>query len=315
MTESGWIEESGVPGDVETVLTVGTFDGVHLGHWTILQEISERARVTNRRSVLVTFEPHPLKVVSPESAPQLLTTPLEKRVILAESGLDYAVFIAFNKTLSKYDPIRFVQEVLVERFQVKQLVIGHDHGFGRDRSGNVDTLRNIGAELGFQVHVVQPVEVGGAKVSSTRVRNALGLGHIGEVELCLGRPYSIHGTVVVGDERGQELGFPTANLSLPDQDKLLPCPGIYAVQCEIGGKGYTGALHLGPRPTFEELSSTIEVHLLDFDQDIYGCEVTLHFIKFLREIVSFDDPEHLIEQIRTDTEEARVAVDERERSI
>jgi len=315
VTGSGWLEESGVPGDLGTVLTVGTFDGVHLGHWTILQEIGDRARVTNSRGVLVTFEPHPLKVVSPGSAPQLLTTPLEKRVLLAESGLDYAVFIAFNEELSKYDPLRFVKEVLVERFQVRQLVIGYDHGFGRDRSGNVDTLRKIGAELGFHVHVVQPVEVGGAIVSSTRIRNALGAGHIDEVELCLGRPYSIRGTVVGGDQRGRELGFPTANLSLPDQDKLLPCPGIYAVQCEIRGKGYTGALHLGPRPTFEELSSTIEVHLLDFDQDIYGCEITLHFMKFLREIVSFDDPEHLSEQMRIDTEEARVAVDERERSI
>jgi riboflavin kinase/FMN adenylyltransferase len=288
---------SGVPDDVGSIVTVGTFDGIHLGHWTILREISERAQVTKRRSVLVTFEPHPLKVLRPESAVQSLTTSLEKKEILTESGL------------------QFVKEILVERFHVEELVIGHDHGFGRDRSGNVDTLRELGAELGFQVDVVEPVEAGGAVVSSSRIRAAVDAGRMDEVELCLGRPYSICGTVIYGEKRGRHLGFPTANLSVADKDKLMPRPGIYAVQCRVEGERYPGALHLGPRPTFKGLSPSVEVHLLDFDRDIYGSEVTVEFVEFLREIVSFDSPQRLIAQMGQDVQTARRAVDERARSV
>ena len=315
MKYSNWSQMSGVPDDVGSIVTVGTFDGIHLGHWAILQEISERARVTKRRSVLVTFEPHPLKVLRPESAVQSLTTALEKKEILTESGLDYAVFIAFNKLLSRYQPLQFVKEILVERFHVEELVIGYDHGFGRDRSGNVDTLRELGVELGFQVDVVEPVKAGGAIVSSTRIRTAVDAGRMDEVELCLGRPYSLCGTVVYGEKRGRHLGFPTANLSLADEDKLMPRPGIYAVQCRIGGERYTGALHLGPRPTFKGLSPSIEVHLLDFDREIYGSEVTVEFVEFLREIVPFDSPQQLIAQMEKDVQTTRHAVDEKARSV
>ena len=315
MTHSRWLNMSGVPDDLGSIVTVGTFDGIHLGHWTILREISERARVTKRRSVLVTFEPHPLKVLRPESALQSLTTSLEKKEILTESGLNYAVFITFNKVLSRYQPLQFVKEILVERFHVEELVIGHDHGFGRDRSGNVDTLRELGAELGFQVDVVEPVEAGGAVVSSTRIRTAVDAGRMDEVELCLGRPYSICGTVVYGEKRGRHLGFPTANLSSVDEDKLMPPPGIYAVQCRVEGESYPGALHLGPRPTFKGLSPSIEVHLLDFNRDIYGSEVTVEFVKFLREIIPFDSPQQLIVQMGQDVQRARCAVDERARSV
>lgn len=315
MRHSRWSHTSGVPDDVGSVVTVGTFDGIHLGHWMILREISERARVAKRRSVLVTFEPHPLKVLRPESAVQSLTTSLEKKEILSESGLDYAVFIAFNKLLSRYQPLQFVKEILVERFHVKELVIGHDHGFGRDRSGNVDTLRELGAELGFQVDVVEPVEAGGAVVSSTRIRAAVDAGRMDEVELCLGRPYSFCGTVVYGEKRGRQLGFPTANLSVSDKDKLMPRPGIYAVQCRVEGERHPGALHLGPRPTFKGLSPSVEVHLLDFDRDIYGSEVTVEFVEFLREIVSFDSPQQLIAQMGQDVQTTHRAVDERARSV
>ena len=315
MRHSRWSHMSGVPDDVGSIVTVGTFDGIHLGHWTILREISERAQVTKRRSVLVTFEPHPLKVLRPESAVQSLTTSLEKKEILTESGLDYAVFIAFNKLLSRYQPLQFVKEILVERFHVEELVIGHDHGFGRDRSGNVDTLRELGAELGFQVDVVEPVEAGGAVVSSSRIRAAVDAGRMDEVELCLGRPYSICGTVIYGEKRGRHLGFPTANLLVADKDKLMPRPGIYAVQCRVEGERYPGALHLGPRPTFKGLSPSVEVHLLDFDRDIYGSEVTVEFVEFLREIVSFDSPQRLITQMGQDVQTARRAVDERARSV
>ena len=309
MTRARWAYPPGIPADGGTVVTVGTFDGVHRGHWTVLEEIRRRARVTERRSVLVTFDPHPLRIVRPEFAPLLLTTPLEKKEILAESGLDYAVFISFTETLSRYEPRRFVEEILVHRLNVEELVIGHDHGFGRDRSGNADTLREIGAELGFAVDVIAPVEAGGEAISSSRIRAAVAAGRMDEAELCLGRPYSVRGIVVRGEGRGRNLGFPTANLAVAERDKLVPPAGIYAVQGVLRAGTYVGALHLGPRPTFKGSPPAVELHLLDFDQDIYGAEVRVDFIEYLRPVLPFDSVEALVEQMKDDVEAARQAVD------
>ncbi|MGB1841997.1 MAG: bifunctional riboflavin kinase/FMN adenylyltransferase, partial [Longimicrobiales bacterium] len=208
-----WAHPAGIPRDRGTVATVGTFDGVHRGHWTVLREIRQRADATGRRSVLVTFDPHPLRIVRPEHAPLMLTTPLEKKEILAEAGLDYAVFLSFTEALSRYEPRRFVEEILVERLRVEELVIGYDHGFGRDREGDPTTLRDIGDELGFTVDVVPPVAVGAEAVSSSRIRRMLLEGRVSEVIEPLGRPYSIRGIVVRGEGRGKGLGFPTANLA------------------------------------------------------------------------------------------------------
>lgn len=291
------------------MVTVGTFDGVHRGHWTVLEEIRERAEQTGRRSVLVTFDPHPLRIVRPEFAPLLLTTPLEKKEILAESGVEYAVFISFTKTLSRYEPRRFVEEILVERLHVKELVIGYDHGFGRDRSGNVDTLREIGAELGFAVDVVPPVAADGASVSSSRIREAVATGRMREAEVCLGRPYSMRGVVVRGEGRGHQLGFPTANLTVAERDKLVPPPGIYAVEGVLRSGTHAGALHLGPRPTFKGSPPSIELHLLDFDEDIYGHEVRVDFIEYLRPVLPFDGVKTLVAQMKKDVQLAREAVD------
>lgn len=291
------------------MVTVGTFDGVHRGHWTVLEEIRERAEQTGRRSVLVTFDPHPLRIVRPEFAPLLLTTPLEKKEILAESGVEYAVFISFTKTLSRYEPRRFVEEILVERLHVKELVIGYDHGFGRDRSGNVDTLREIGAELGFAVDVVPPVAADGASVSSSRIREAVAAGRMREAEVCLGRPYSMRGVVVRGEGRGHQLGFPTANLTVAERDKLVPPPGIYAVEGVLRSGTHAGALHLGPRPTFKGSPPSIELHLLDFDEDIYGHEVRVDFIEYLRPVLPFDGVKTLVAQMKKDVQLAREAVD------
>lgn len=304
-----WASPPGIPDDRGTVATVGTFDGVHLGHWSVLQEIARRAAATGRRSVLVTFDPHPLRIVRPEHAPPLLTTPTEKKEILAESGLDWAVFISFTEALSRYQPRRFVEEILLARLRVEELVIGYDHGFGRDRSGDPDTLTAIGAELGFAVDVVSPVEVDGRAISSSRIRTAIGKADMSEARACLGRPYSVRGVVVRGEGRGRGLGFPTANLHVGDGDKLIPPQGIYAVRAVLRGGTYKGALHLGPRPTFQGSPPTIELHVLDFDQDIYGEEVRVDFIEYLREIRPFTTVEALVEQIREDVEAARQAVD------
>jgi riboflavin kinase/FMN adenylyltransferase len=304
-----WTHEAGLPTDRGTVATVGTFDGVHRGHWSVLEEIRRRARDTGRRSVLVTFDPHPLRIVRPEHAPSLLTTPVEKKEILAESGLDFAVFITFTESLSRYEPRRFVEEILLGRLRVEELVIGYDHGFGRERSGNVDTLRAIGAELGFAVDVVPPVEAGGASISSSRIRRLVAEGALDEARECLGRPYSLRGIVVRGDGRGRDLGFPTANLTVPQGDKLIPPAGIYAVRGVLRRGTHAGALHLGPRPTFRGSPPTIELHLMDFDGDLYGEEVRVDFARRLREVRPFASVAALVDQMREDVEAARQALD------
>ena len=304
-----WAYPPGIPSDRGTVATVGTFDGVHLGHWTVLQEIRARAESAGRRSVLVTFDPHPLRIVRPEHAPLLLTTPVEKKEILAESGLDYAVFLSFTEALSRYEPRRFVEEILVGRLRVEELVIGYDHGFGRDREGDPASLERMGAELGFSVDVVAPVSVAQGAVSSSRIRSLLLDGDVRAARQCLGRPYSIRGIVVRGDGRGKGLGFPTANLRVSERDKLIPPPGIYAVQGVLRRGSFTGALHLGPRPTFKGSPPTIELHLLDFDADIYGEEVRVDFVQLLREIEPFTTITALVDQIRADVDAARAIVE------
>lgn len=304
-----WAYPPGLPTDRGAVATVGTFDGVHLGHWTVLEEIRDRAEATGRRSVLVTFDPHPLRIVRPEHAPLLLTTPVEKKEILAESGLEYAVFLSFTEALSRYEPRRFVEEILLDRLGVEELVIGHDHGFGRDRSGGVDVLQALGSELGFKVDVVAPVEALAGPVSSSRIRSLLLEARVREAGACLGRPYSIRGVVVRGDGRGRGLGFPTANLRVSERDKLVPPQGIYAVKGVLKSGSYTGALHLGPRPTFKGSPPTIELHLLDFDRDIYGEEVRVDFVEYLRRIEPFTSVAALVDQIRDDVDAARRAVE------
>ena len=300
--------QPGLPRGHGMVVTVGTFDGVHRGHWEVLQEIRRRAAATGRRSVLLTFDPHPLRIVRPGQAPPLLTTPIEKKEILAESGLDYAVFLAFTPELSRYEPRRFVTEVLVGRLGVGELVIGHDHGFGRGRSGDVETLRSIGEELGFAVDVVPPVMVGGEPISSSDIRAALQGGDVEGAECALGRPYSVRALVVRGEGRGRQLGFPTANLAVSSSDKLLPATGIYAVHAIMRAGSCGGALHLGPRPTFAGSPPTIELHLLDFDGDLYGEEIRVDFVRRLRDVRPFNGVSALIAQMREDVEEARHAL-------
>lgn len=295
----------GIPRDQGTVVTVGTFDGVHRGHWEVLLEIRRRALATGYRSVLLTFDPHPLRIVRPGQAPPLLTTPVEKKEILAESGLDYAVFLAFTPELSRYEPRRFVTEVLVGRLGVQELVIGHDHGFGRGRSGDAETLRQIGQELGFGVDVVPPVMVNGQPISSSAIRAALQAGDAPAAARSLGRPYSVRGLVVRGDGRGRQLGFPTANLAVASSEKLIPAAGIYAIRGITRAGSFGGALHLGPRPTFVGSPPTIELHLLGFDGDLYGEEIRVDFVRRLRDVRPFDSVAALVAQMREDVEDAR----------
>ncbi|HVH11912.1 MAG TPA: bifunctional riboflavin kinase/FAD synthetase [Longimicrobium sp.] len=287
------------------IVTVGTFDGVHRGHWEVLQEICRRARATGGRSILVTFDPHPLRVVRPEHAPPLLTTLAEKREVLAESGLEYVVFLPFTRTLQRYPARRFVEEILLGRIGMKELVIGYDHGFGRDREGSVDTLRQIGVELGFAVDVVDAFQVQGEPVSSSRIRRLLEEGDASAAARLLGRPYTLEGVVVRGEQKGRELGFPTANLEIGNPEKALPKEGVYAAYGWVSGRRVPGLLHLGPRPTFPGFSPTVELHLLDWSGDLYGHHLHAQVVDRIRDIRPFPSVEALIDAIRGDERDGR----------
>jgi len=301
---------SGLPRDDRPVIvTVGTFDGVHRGHWSVLEEIGARAEARGGRSVLVTFEPHPLRIVRPEAAPKLLTTTEEKKAVLAGSRLDYVVFLAFTPELREYSPRRFVTEILLGGLGMNELVIGHDHGFGRGRSGDVNTLRAIGAELGFSVDVVEAVHAGSAAISSSSVRRALGEGRLADANRGLGRPYPLTGTVVPGDGRGRKLGFPTANLRVHGTDKLIPAEGIYACHATVPDGSFMGALHIGPRPTFPGVGPAVEVYLLDFDGELYGREIRLELVERLRPVAAFGSATELAEQMRVDALRVREAME------
>ena len=283
-----------------TVVTLGTFDGVHLGHQAILRDVRRRGRARNGRTVLLTFDPHPLRVVRPEAAPPLLTLPNEKKEILAQLGLDYVAFFAFTPELSRYSPEAFVEDIVVPRFRPAEVVIGYDHGFGRGRAGDVSVLERLGGIHGFAVSVVGGVEADGSPVSSTRVRQAVSAGDMEGAAAGLGRPYSFRGTVIRGLGRGRTLGFPTANLTHPPPDKLLPAEGIYTVRATLGSERADGLLHLGARPTFAGSPPAIELFLIDFERDIYGERVIVDVLHRLREVRTFASGDDLAAQMRRD---------------
>lgn len=288
-----------------SIVTLGSFDGVHRGHQQIVAEVTNRAGLTGRRSVLVTFHPHPLRIIRPAVAPKLLTTPAEKKAILAESGLEYVVFLEFTQALQQYSARRFVEEILLGRLGMKQLVIGHDHAFGKGREGTSDAMRALGEELHFDVEVIAGVKQGTNLVSSSHVRRSLEEGDVISAAGALGRPYSLQGLVVEGMRKGRELGFPTANIRIDAPEKLLPRPGIYAVRGLVDGASLPGLLHLGPRPTFSGYAPSVELHLLDWSGDLYGRSIRVDFCAYLREVERFESVDALVAQMHADAARGR----------
>jgi riboflavin kinase/FMN adenylyltransferase len=283
-----------------STVTVGSFDGVHLGHQAVLREIASRAVEAGRSSVLVTFEPHPLEVVNPQAAPPLLTTGPERREILAQTPLDYVFFLRFDRRLAAFTPEQFVRDVLLARCDMRELVIGQDHGFGRGRSGDVDTLRRLGTALGFDVDVVDDVDVGDQHVSSSRIRRAVGGGDLATAASMLGRPYSVSGIVGEGERRGRQIGVPTINLTGVPPQKLLPPDGVYAVRVEWRGGHAGGMMNQGPKPTFQDGRRSLEAHLFGFEGDLYGECVKIEWVRRLRDVRRFASVEQLRQQLEHD---------------
>ena len=287
--------------DKQTVLTLGTFDGIHLGHQQIIKRVLECSEENKLRNLIITFHPHPRKVINPEIQLKLLTTNEEQISILEKLGIQNLFIVNFTKEFSQLTPDEFIKNYLVDKIGLSRIVIGYDHHFGKGRGGDVEFLLASGKKYGFEVLQIQPFIINNEPVSSTKIRTALEVGDINKVNKMLGRYYSFSGVVVEGDKRGRELGYPTANIKLSDEDKMLPQIGIYAVLVEIDGIEHKALLSIGKRPTFYNDGKVVpEVYIYDFNNDIYGKEIKVNLIQKLRGEEKFNSAEELIIQMNID---------------
>lgn len=298
--------QSPFPGE-HTVVTIGAYDGLHQGHQAVIARVRELAAERNARSAVVTFDQHPAFVVRPESAPRLLTDQDQRIELFEATGIDAVVIVPFDEAQSNEAPLPFIERVLVGCLKAEQIVVGADFHFGRNREGNVDLLRKVGDRFGFEVQPVELVERGdgvGEPVSSTAIRRALAGGNVRVAADMLGRPFEARGVVVTGDKRGRLLGFPTANVEVPNR-MCLPADGVYAGWYERpDGAVRPCAINIGRRPTFYEHAdhSLLEAHLIGFEGDLYGEPAKVRFVEFLRSERKFDGIESLIAQLRQDIE-------------
>ncbi len=287
------------------VVTIGMFDGVHKGHHKILSRLKEISETHGGETVVLTFWPHPRMVVSEDSQDlQLLSTIEEKTELLEELQIDHLLILPFTRTFSELSCGAYVQKILVEAIGTRKLVIGYDHRFGRNREGNFDYLRQNEQVFGFEVEETPRQEIEALAVSSSRIRNSLKTGKISEANELLGRPYSFTGTVVKGKQLGRTIGFPTANVQLHEDYKLIPANGVYVINAIHDRRSYRGMLNIGIRPTVDGTYRTIEAHLFGFDQDIYGESLEIELLKYIRPEQKFEGLESLRRQIQLDKEEA-----------
>lgn len=290
------------------VVTIGNFDGVHLGHREIFRRVVRRSREVGGPAVVYTFEPHPLKFLAPDRAPLLINTTQEKEVLIEASCIDVLICAPFDQAMANLPAHRFVREVLVEKVGMRHLVVGYDYLFGKGREGNAQLLQRMGEYLGFAVEVLEPISDAGQVYSSTRIRQLIQEGQVRQVTELLGRNFTLQGKVVHGFKRGQKLGFPTANLQT--QKELLPSPGVYAVKVKRGAEVIDGVLNIGHNPTFEAAGLCIEVHLLDFDGQLYGEDLRVYFVQRLRDERRFADSNQLVQAIAEDIKSARQILSE-----
>lgn len=293
--------------NLNTVLTVGTFDGVHEGHKVLIKSVVERANEISARSVIVTFDPHPRDIINPGSdGIKLLSTLSERCELLADLGIDEMIVIPFDRDFSLLSSEEFIRDIIFEKIGVREFIIGYDHQFGKDREGTIETVRILGKKLGFRANVITRQEVENQTVSSTSIRKALQEeGNVEKATKFLGRHYILHGTVVHGDKRGGTIGFPTANIHVDQTKKVVPRKGVYAVWIRVDGDYYPAMMNIGKRPTFEGEDLTVEVHIFEFDQDIYGKEVQTQFVKRLRDEKKFSGIDELRNQLERDKLKAK----------
>ncbi len=288
------------------VLTLGNFDGVHLGHQAIFKKVVERAMEITGTSIAFTFEPHPLKVLAPERSPKLLNTFHGKMKLFEAAGINVVICANFTRAFADQNSEDFAREVLYKKIGVKEVYVGYDYAFGKGREGSIKSLRAMGKAYGFEVGVIEPVKVGGVVVSSSAARELISGGRVDEAFLFLGRYYTIEGEVVHGANRGHILGFPTANLKTANE--LIPAHGVYAVLADVDNSRLKGVASIGVRPTFDSGPVSIEVYLFGFAEVLYGKQIEVSFVKRLRGEEKFPDAESLVRQIRKDVEKAELVL-------
>jgi riboflavin kinase/FMN adenylyltransferase len=287
-----------------TTVTIGNFDGVHLGHQALFRKVTGWAERLGGKSVVMTFDPHPLEILAPDKKPSTLTPHKDKLKLIASHGIDVTLIVPFSREFAAISAQDFVKKILVDRLDVKAVVVGHDYRFGRGRKGDIEFLRQMGEEYGFEVEAVSGISQEGTVVSSTLIRRLIRDGDLRRAGDLLGRPYEVEGTVVRGRDRGGRLlGFPTANIRMTDQAR--PKTGVYAVWAEVDGRRLPGAANLGWNPTFGDTEQSLEVHVLDFDGDLYGKPIRVLFVERLRGEKRFDGVDQLIAQIHADCARAR----------
>lgn len=297
------------------IVTIGNFDGVHVGHQILFSEVMSRAYRENGTSIAITFYPHPLKVVKPDIGIKLISTCDQKRELIEMAGLDVLIILPFTRQMAAIPAEKFVDDILIEKIGVQQLIIGYDYALGRDREGDIAFLKEQGRRKGFPVTVVDAFYVDGILASSSKVRELVTAGEMQKVKKILGRYYQIRGQVKRGKQRGGPLlGFPTANLEI-DSDDLCPRHGVYVTQVVYQGKCYGGVLNIGYNPTFSEKKISAETHIFDFNQDIYGQDLKINLLAFLRPEKKFSGPEELARQISTDVARAKEILADAEKEL
>jgi len=295
----------GFPTLNSAVLTMGTFDGIHQGHQDLLRRLVDDAKAIDGESAVVTFHPHPRLVLYPEETDlQLIMTLDEMAVALEKLGIDHFIIVPFDKSFSELSPEEYIKDFLVAKFSPAKIVIGYNHRFGKDRAGDIDLMKKSAANFGFEVDEIPKKEVDSVAVSSTKIRAALSLGAIEQANSLLGHPFSISGEVVKGEQIGQGMGFPTANIKVTDPHKLIPGNGVYAVYITHNTKVHKGMLNIGYRPTFDGQDRTLEVHIFNFTQEIYGELLSVELISRIREEFKFDTTDALTAQLELDMEAA-----------
>ncbi len=286
----------------KTVVTIGTFDGIHIGHQKILKDLIETAKKENKKSVLLTFFPHPKMVLQKEVTIQLLNTIEEKSSLLEKMGLDYLIIHPFSKEFSRLTALDFVRDILVNQLNTSRLIIGYDHHFGKNREGNIHQLKEYSSLYDFNVEEIPAQDIDNVSVSSTKIRNALQEGSLKTANNYLGYNYMLNGTVVNGKSLGGKIGFPTANLEVNETYKLIPKTGVYIIKTVIDSVLFYGMMNIGFRPTVSGKDQTIEAHLFNFNKDLYGKNLRLELLYFLREEKKFDSIDDLIVQLKLDKE-------------